>query len=274
MGQVFTWDAVQHGHFPNPESFTEVLAMVRDDLASVPAILGAIACGSVIRKDHNVRSDIDCFVLYDHTKTRGAFKFMQRMTVMAAGVHVPLAFIPLDMQLARTPMHHVGPSFLEHLQKSVKAGGILKGNPLALVGPSIYTRDELEAYMRVKMYNLQEAFAQSPTFSEERTASYLKKLLEAPMHIARKVLAHSAPLEEDSKQYVKERYRQVMPANLAGQLDFLVRLDEAYTAEFYAQRAAPNETQYRDHLANLMESSYTVLQFIRENLVHIANTAR
>ena len=274
MGQVFTWDALQRGHVPRLESFVEVIETLRTELPDVPSIPGALVCGSVVRGDHTIRSDIDCFVIYEEDKEHEAFEYMQQATTFAASRYVPLGFIPCDTLLAKTRMHHVGGSFLRHLQKSVEAGGLLKGDPLAEVVHSLPERDELEAYLRVKMYNLQEAWSQVRTFSEERTAPYLKKLLEAPMHIARKTLAHIEPLGRDSKSYIQNRYRGVMPAELWMQLDWLVSKDEYYTAELKKLTSTPNEEAYRKLLEYLLSKSEIVLQFIRGNLAFIAATAR
>lgn len=274
MGQVFTWDALQRGHVPRLESFVEVVETLRRELSDVSSIPGALVCGSVVRGDHTIRSDIDCFVIYEEAQEHEAFEYMQQATAFAASKYVPLGFIPCDTLLAKTRMHHVGGSFLRHLEKSVEAGGLLKGNPLAEVVHSLRERDELEAYLRVKMYNLQEAWSQVRTFSDERTASYLKKLLEAPLHIARKTLAHIEPLSRDSKSYIQNRYRGVMPRELSLQLDYLVSKDEIYTLELKRAVNAPKEESYRQLLEHLVGQSETVLQFIRSNLAFVATTAR
>jgi predicted nucleotidyltransferase len=272
MGQVFTWDAVRRGHVPQLESFDRVIDSLRREITTVPSIVGAIVCGSVTRGDHTVRSDIDCFVLYDHRHDRAVFSYMQEASDHAAAQHVPLNFIPCDTLLAETRMHHIGISFAQHLQKSIDAGGLLKGNPLALITPSIHVRDELESYMRKKMHTLQENWSQISTFSEERVASYLRKLLEAPLHIARKVLAHREPLSLDSKAYIRKRYRSSMPVDLVSRLDYLIAADEWYTDELYKALAHPNRHAYRSVLTKLVDLSPRVLRFVRSNLACIAAT--
>lgn len=274
MGQVFTWDAVLRGQVPSQESFRETIETLHRELQYEFSIRGALLCGSMARGDHTVRSDIDCFIVYDTAQENLAFEYMQKATAAAAEKHVPLCFIPCDTALARTRMHHVGGSFLRHLQKSIDAGGLLKGDPLAPIVSSIPEHDELESYLRVKMYNLQESWAQVHTFSEERTAAYLKKLLEAPMHVARKTLAHAGPLEEDSKGYIRARYAQVMPVRMSDMLGKLVQADIGYTQALERHLAAPCEAQYAEMLHRLLRCTRDVLDFVRSNLAYVAAAAR
>ena len=273
MGQVFTLESVRRGHVPRLESFAEVVNQLRTRFRDTPSIVGALVCGSVVRGDHTIRSDIDCFVLYDHNVQHDAFGCMHELSRFAVVRHVPLSFVPCDTELSHTRMHHVGTSFLHHLARSAEGGGLLKGNPLEAIVEGLSEKAELESYMRVKMYNLQEAWSMIPVFSEERKVAYLKKLLEAPMHIARKVLAHRGLLTEDSKTYVHEKYREVMSNRLSSQFDQLIRMDKWYTEQLVSQQNKFDELSYVAAIQALIDVSEDVLQFIRANLVFIAETA-
>lgn len=274
MGQVFTWDALEREHIPLLQDFDSAISAFRTALAAEDSIVGAIMCGSVVRGDHTVRSDVDCFVLYKHEQESAAFAFMQQATAAAKELHVPLGFVPCDTLLIQTRMHHLGKSFLWHLEKSSQAGGLIKGDPLRMVADSVSKEEELEAYLRVKMYNLQEAWSKANTFSDERTASYLQKLLEAPMHTARKTLAHLGRLEGDSKVQIRRLYRERMPGAMADQLERLVELDARYSAGLFEQLGHPLEDAYHRLLASMLARSEDVLQFIRANLLFLAERAR
>lgn len=274
MGMVFTWGEVRDGRIPRLSSFSDVIAVLQTETVKESSIVGAIACGSVIRGDHNIRSDIDCFVLYDAELQDAAFHYMRRMTRYAAGFHVPLGFIPCDTYIGGTRLHHIGASFQRHLKKSVAAGGLIKGHPLGSIVFSVSELEELESYLRLKMYNLQESLAHIDTYSEERVAGYLRKLLEAPIHVARKILAYQEELAGDSKASVKQRYKKIMPENMASQLDKLCANDASYTEMLTRAMQQPNESYYRELLHTLCATSGSVLHFIRSNLAFIANTAR
>lgn len=274
MGKVFTWEEVRNGHIPLLQDFDSAIKAFRMALALEDSITGALVCGSVTRGDHTVRSDIDCFVLYDHKRETEAFAFMQASTEAAKLMHVPLGCVPCDSLLITTRMHHLGQSFMWHLEKSSQAGGILKGDPLKAVAKSISKEEELEAYLRVKMYNLQEALSKARIFSDERMASFLQKLLEAPMHTARKTLAHMDHLAGDSKSQIRRLYRERMPSVMADQLERLVELDASYSAGLYEQIERPQEDAYRRLLGSVFARSEDVLAFIRANLMFLAERAR
>lgn len=275
MGQVFTLEDILRKRIPTFDSFDDVITGLRYVLQAVDSISGAILFGSVLRREHTVRSDIDCFVLYDHEREIEATVYMQAALLSAFEMHVPLSFIPCDTLIASTRMHHVGTSFMAHLQRSIEAGGLLKGNPLECIAPSIPVRDELESYLRMKMYKLQQAWTRADTFSPESEATYLKKLTEAPVHVARKVLAILEPLEGDSKSFIKARYRELMPEELADQLDGLIQMDEDYTQLISkACEYSLEQLDYQHYLAGMMNRTPDVLAFIRSNLAFVAATPR
>lgn len=274
MGQVFTWDAVRRNEIPEFESFDQVLSDLRAELPNEESIVGAVVCGSVLRGEHTFRSDIDCFVLYDHERDAEAFAYMKQAIAAANDKCIPLSFLPCDTLIARTRMHHIGSSFLRHLQRSTEMGGLVKGHPLEYIAPSLHERDELESYLRMKMYNLQEAWTESATFSDERRAAYLKKLMEAPVHVARKVLAILEPLQSDSKSFIRSRYSELMPEDLVLELEVLIKADEEYTALFPETIGEWWEIEYRAYLSKMMEHSEQVLRFIRSNLAFVAATPR
>lgn len=274
MGQVLSFESVSRGRVPKLEDFSWVIKEGREALAKESSIIGALVCGSVTRGDHNLRSDIDLFVLYDHTKQHEAFRIMQTMSFLAASRHVPLTCIPCDDLIAKTRMHHVGGSFLRHLERSIEAGGLLKGDPLGSLARSVSEKDELESYLRMKMYNLQEAWGLAQTFSEERLLSYLKKLLEAPMHVARKVLSHQSLLSGDSKSYIRAQYHEVMSWILSDRFEGLINMDVRYTEELVAQLDMPDEERYRQMLDSILSRSGDVISFIRANAMFIVATTR
>ena len=65
MGRVFSWQEINSGQIPDLSSFDSVGNLLREELTACPAVLGALICGSFLRGDHNLRSDIDCVVLYE-----------------------------------------------------------------------------------------------------------------------------------------------------------------------------------------------------------------
>lgn len=267
MGVVYTLPQIKAQQVPLPEDFEWVLRALQHEFTVFPEILGAVVCGSVKRGDFDLRSDLDCFVLYAVGYELEVFARLQELSKLAAGKNVSLSFIPCDSTLSATRMHHVGPSFLAHLERSAHDGVWVKGDVSQFAVPNVPTKQELEWYVRVKMYTLQEGYAAVSTYSEERLVGYLRKLLEAPLHVARKMLAYQGVLTEDSKAFVRTKYCEHMPTELSDQLEVLLSLDAEYTAELLRQLDSPNDKLYRNFLAYVAGEAPTTLEFIRSNLL-------
>lgn len=271
MGQVFTWDAVQDGRIPRQESFHHIAKELRLKLSKEPSVVSALLFGSVIRGDFNIRSDIDCAIIYETQDEYQAMNAMHEIDQMAHALHVPINFTPCDTVLARTRLHHLGTSFIRHLQASIDAGGLIKGkgNLIDLIAPTVPGSQEIESYIRMKMYSMQESLAQMTFFSEERQAAFLKKALEASTHVARKMLIYEDTLHGDSKREVQERYRETMPSVLSEQFDHLVNLDRLYTTDLEIQLEKLDEGSYRKVLSKLQAQLPSVLEFIRSNIIRL-----
>ncbi len=275
MGKVFTWSEVAAKQVPTLESFTVVLESVKEEISANPAFPASLVCGSVIRGDHNIRSDIDCLVFYDANQQAQAFEAMQNLTALAHTHYVPLTFIPADTVVAKTDMHHCGPAFVRHLEVSARQGGRIKHDPLSMIADSTSFEEENKWYLRLKMYNLQESLAEYPTFSEERKASCLKKMLEAPVHVARRVLQNKKQLMGDSKHEVIDQYARHMPEHLGELLHILVAVDRDYTQELEEQLRSPHKKGYQRFIRDLERHTiYEVLNFVRGNLLEVATAAR
>lgn len=274
MGRVFSWDDVSCNNIPTLEAFQEVFAGVKSRIQSESSIVAAIACGSVARSDHNVRSDLDVVVIYDHENAELANTWMRSEHRMAAKLHVPLSFLPCDVSIARTRMHHLGGSFVRHLQRSVEHGGNLKGDVFVHLSPSQSEEEELESYLRVKYYKLMHQWVEAVEFTPEREAGFLQKVLEAPMHVARKVLAHQGWMEGDSKTEILSQYSSRMPEELADELRRLVRLDACYTTKLHEQLHERDRETYTTCLFVLRQYPPTVIEFVRRNLLFITKATR
>lgn len=266
MGVVFTWREVRDGHVPQLEDFVRVRQMIQSGLKNNPYIVAGIICGSVLRDDHNVRSDVDCALLY-----RGggyeveALKRMQEIVVEAQKLCVPINFIPVDTATAASGMHHFGPSFLKHLAVSAANGGAIKEDFLAHLAPAISMRDEVTSYLRSKLYNLTEGAASFASYSDERKAAFLKKVLESPMHIARKVLDMYGCLDGDSKREVVEAYCSFASEEMSHRFGELCDADFLYNIKLAHQLKKKNKEGYTRCLNALVGNIQPAIHFARLN---------
>lgn len=267
MGQVFTWDAIQNGRIPKKESFPHVSSVVRATLMDDDSVVAAVLFGSVARGDHDIRSDLDCAVVYKTTMEGTALETMQNLRCAALELHVPINFAPCDTMVAQTRLHHFGGAFREHLQAVAQEHGVVKGDIFKQLAPSTSPQREIENYLRMKLYTLTEGMTESPSYSDEMLARFLKKALEAPMHTARKMLVYESVLDGDSKQEVQQRYRETMTPDMADRLDRLLRLDAWYSSELEKQLKEPNRDHYTVVIEFLQEKVGLVLEFLRANLL-------
>lgn len=272
MGQVFTWEAIEEGRIPKPESFLRITRTLRATLVDQPAVVSALLFGSVVRVDFNVRSDVDCLVVYNTAEEEATKETLHEIGRTAHALHVPINFTPCDTVLAKTRLHHIGASFLQHLQASMDAGGMVKGRFINLFAPTVSTQQEIESYIKMKMYSIQESFMEMPTYSDERMARFLKKALEAPTHVARKMLIYESVLDGDSKQEVQARYQETMPTGLVNQLNILFRLDAWYTRELENQIKSRDKANYAMVLEHLCLELPRVLAFLRSSILHLNGT--
>lgn len=274
MGQIFTWDAVRTGKVPVRESFDIVARQIRATLSVEQAVVSALLFGSVVRGDFNLRSDIDCVVLYETEKQEPAIRAMHSVDRLAHSLHVPINFTPCDTVLAQTRLHHLGTSFIRHLQASIDAGGLIKGNLTEALATTISVNQEIESYIKMKMYSMQESFAQMTSFSEERMASFLKKAMESTTHVARKMLIYEGTLGGDSKRQVQSRYRETMPKRLSSLFDYLLELDSLYSEVLEDQIKNPDESSYKLILYGIQKNLPQVLEFLRLNILHLNGATR
>lgn len=271
MGKVFTWSEIQSKAVPTAEGFRRTLDMLKNDLAHASSVKTAVICGSVVRGDHTLRSDIDCLVIYDAGRSRSSFAVMQELSMKAAKMFVPVTFIACGTDVAATRMHHLGPSFFEHIARSAHAGGVIKGWPVTVLQENRNKDVELEAYVRVKLYSLEEQCAEYPSKDPKERAHTLKKMLEAPVHVARKVLGRQSVLKGDSKAAIVQQYREEMSAELSAHLDALVSLDYEYTEVLGALLEKPDEAQHADFIGYIEEELPNILAFVKKNALHVAS---
>jgi predicted nucleotidyltransferase len=269
MGQVFTWDSIQYGRIPKKESFLDVAHDLREQFSLRPSIVSAVLFGSYVRGNFTIRSDVNCFVIYKSEEEDLAMSAMQAANRKAHALHVPINFALCDTALAHTRWHHLDASFVQHLQDAIDAGGLIKGTLDGLLAPTVPATAQIESYIKVKLYRMQESFALTTSFSDDRLARFLTKTFEAPTDVARKMLIHEGTLRGDSKKEVQAEYRETMPKALSRQFEQLLAADLRYSAHLLLQVAEPDKDNYVDVLARLQMGVPRVLEFLRLNVLHL-----
>lgn len=266
MGKVFTAEEVQQGLIPRLEDFVVVRNKLVAALTAESAVESALVFGSLVRDDHTIRSDLDCAVVYDWDAHEGVFNLLGRLATEAAQLYVPLNLESCDSGTAKTRFHRFGPSFREHLNKAQKAGGGIKGDVCKHFGPSVPVKQELESYLGHKLSKLQIGRTNYRAQDAHAQAHYLQKMLEAPIHVARKTLTYLGKLDGDSKADVSRMYTSVIGGERAEQLGSLRLLDEAYSEMLVRSLENKAIDDYEEGLRRFFDCADNAIKFVRDNI--------
>jgi len=240
-------------------------------LASCGEVIGAVICGSVLRNDFDLRSDFDCLVVYrpeDHEKIS---LLLQRIVITAREKYIPLKLIPIDSQIARTPLSHIGPLFIDHLQWAAENGGAIKKNPLKLFASGHKTLSEdIEGYFRDKLRRIGEGLVELPAMNDLEMYLFLQKTLEAPLRIARAYLEwRGIAIPSGLKREIAEQYVKNANNQRVEQFKKLVAADQEYSADLARQVKKPDQASYERTIEKIKKITWQTFDFIRLNALSL-----
>ena len=274
LGRVYSYEEVINGRVPGMPSFERLERILRKKLTASLDVVGAILHGSVLRKDHDERSDMDCVVLVNDGKGKRFIELQQKLTLFAKSMHIDLEFVTVDIRLASTTMHTIENNYGIHLKWAAKNGGVIKRNLLDCLNinptKTEYV-DELKNYIRYKGSRLRRQWSKLPAISESDYYEFLRKILEAPVYIARKIVRwRGIDIFDDSKKRVIELYRENFQD--WGAVDLFnqtVAADKAYTKSLLKQISNPDEKEYSRIIERIEEVIPFVIEFIVLNSLAI-----
>lgn len=268
MSRVFSWDDVRDKRIPSLDAFPRVLKVLRENLPSVPGFCGAIACGSVLWNAHSSQSDLDCFIVYDEEQREDCMVALHQLSCRAAVDFVPLEFIPLDREVARTPLHHIDSMFYGHLHTAAQHGGIIGKNPLKEMTTEQRQpmRRDLEDYLRYKLREYEHACARVFPDEEDRIR-FLGKVLSDPIHVARRLLQWKGLLDGPGlRGQILDSYACCPSLPPIGLLRQIMNVGTDYTRHLATQQRSPDEGTYSAMLNRIEMHTPIAFQFIRNAL--------
>lgn len=267
MGRVFTFSEIVNKHVPNISDFPIVVQKLREDLANNKSVVGAILCGSVVKGDFNIRSDIDCVVVHRPSKTDNFDLITWSIVQIANELHIPLEFILVDTEIAGTKCHPIDYLFNCHLREAVVNGGLIKEDPQKYF--SFFDRSgerEFQDYLKHKLEKFSKAIVMYNYLDEKETYRLLQKMLEVPVHIARKMLQMSGRLTcGDGKYAVINAYPEIASKDELRLFYRLVYADYSYDLELTRQLEKPNEQRYIQVIGKLSQHLWDAHEFVRLN---------
>lgn len=271
MGKVFSWQEIEEGKIPQPQDFATVVKKIRQELEAADGVIGGILCGSTLWNSCNQRSDIDCVMVYDPEKRREVVDVLRGINQAAADHHVPAEIIPLDLHIVMTPLHHIGLSFAVHLRYATENGGLIKENPLPLfVFDDASVVEDVRGYLRSKLRRLEKGVSALPAMEVAELHRFLQKVLEAPVHVARKILWwRKVETADDSKQTVMRHYPDIASAQEHELFAKVTTADSEYTTELLAQLQCPDKVRYSRAIEEIENLVWDTLEFVRLNALRL-----
>jgi len=255
MGRIFSWEEIEHGKIPELKSFREVVEKVRKELAFNEKVETAILCGSALRDDLSITSDIDCVVIYNDETV---FLALKGLIAYAKALYVPLEIIPIDIRMIKMGIHSLNGSFLQHLKRVAKEGGIIKGDPILIFRPTEDNRTNSYTKLRDTFEEisskLNRALCELSRFEGEKRIFNLGKILEAPMDIVRQIIwAQEIPIINESKEEVLKAFWTIADKTSKKLLVKVLEVDEEYSEllEKILKQSAPGP--YKDEYIGILK---------------------
>ncbi|MDP2651275.1 MAG: nucleotidyltransferase domain-containing protein [bacterium] len=279
MSKVFAWHEIwpiTRRAIPSIEDFHQTARDIREKLAQDGSIIGGILYGSAIWSTYSRRSDIDCIVLYWSEKRDSAFKTFREVSVLASDYDVPIDLYFVDTEIASASMHRITLSLTKHLEYAVNHGGLVRENPLPYLSfKPTSDEEEVVSYLSHKLGRLEREFAKISTIRMKGPEFYrfLQKVLEAPIHIARKMLwLEGVEMEDDSKDSVLHYYPSIASERELNLLKLVVKADRNYTRVLQSVLDEKlNHQQYSITLEELASvTALHSLEFARLNVLRLA----
>ncbi len=271
MGRVFTGEKIHLKHVPETQRVTHFIAQFRKAAERMDGFRGGILCGSYASGTATARSDIDGILVFDDASFRDADRFMIAMRAEAAEIFAPIDMRAIPTSLARNGGHGISLSFGEHLHDAaLYRNGEIGNNPMPLF--AYRTRDrahEAFEYVARKIGQFRHEMYGFQDLSLEDQAKFLQKMIEAPIHVARKILKLEGALPDDSRAMVVRTYRERADERALAPFNSLVSADEAYTEHLPAHLTRYDAVDYQAELGTLeieIPNCIALLTFILDRL--------
>ena len=252
MGRIFSWEEIEQGKVPRLESFKEVTQKLRKELASNKKVVVALLCGSALRGDYSIRSDIDCFVIYSDGVV---FSDLRKLVAYAKRLSVPLEMIPVNIRMVGIDFYLLKEtSFLHHLEWAAKQGGIVKGETFSILKIMETDRKEmLKSTVTTISTKLHRALCELSRFEGEKRIFNLGKILEAPIQMVREIVwARKIPIPSQGKEEVLKAYWTIADEKSRHLLDEVVRVDKEYSATLEKVSRQPDPAPYKEEYTRIL----------------------
>jgi len=269
MGRVFTWKEVLEHRIPELSHFPLVVAELKKTIEQESGIIGGVLCGSVLDNSFTERSDIDCVLVYDHAKFKHVMESLKTVVSLSNKLHIPLQLIPVDADAAEQQRHNISLGFGWHLMRASQSGGVIKENIVHRLKMNLNSQhQEVSDYLGHKLARMTKGLVKMRSMGWYELHQFLQKVLEAPMHIARKLMQTNPNIRDLPAKEVMRHYLRTAQNQKSTLFIGLTGLDGEYTTVLKAQIQRPNGGQYGDIIERIKAAAWDVHEFIRLNAMH------
>jgi len=109
-----------------------------------------------------------------------------------------------------------------------------------------------------------------PTMEPAEFYLFLQKILEAPMHIARKILWwQKIEIPDNSKQTIFDYYLNIATRKERKLFTEIVSVDNDYSVNLRVQIQSPNKRIYFQKIKSIEKISLSTLEFIKINILRL-----
>lgn len=266
MGKIFSFEEINARAIPKISGFKMVADYVRDGLEKSDVIVGGTLFGSTAWDACTVRSDVDFFVIYKPEYRARAMRMFQEMTSHAAHFYVPLNIISIAADIAKSPLHSIGASFMRHLLHAAEKSGNVKGKNLKdLISSAHFDwKEDERSYFRHKLRKLEEWLCDASVLNEDALLHAITKALGVAVRTARKVLIwHHGPMPDDSAREVYKRYPSIASKDELELFERLIGTDECYNLALPPHIEKPNKEEYNYLIKRLTGVVWDAHEFVR-----------
>ena len=267
MGRIFTWEEVKDKKIPTLRDFSFVVKLIKQELSHCKGVLSAVLCGSVLWDSFTPRSDIDLVVVYDGKEKNKIINVLQRIVCQALCLYVPVEIIPIDYCILNSTFQPLDPSFILHLQLSLKKGGLIVGESLlfSLSPNKAAFEEDVYYYIRRKIHKLEKGITCFLVVEPYEFCRFIQKAAETPFHLVRKILCYQEieMLQGGSKESVISLFSDFATQKEKELINRIFEIDKAYTRKLEQHLLVPRKVEYFKVIEELKTLPFIALEFFK-----------
>jgi predicted nucleotidyltransferase len=281
MGRIFTFEQIQKGLIPTRTNFALVIERVTAKLGKSRYVIASQFCGSVAYGTQAERSDVDFVFVYRRAGARRVKQIERELYEFARKLSVPLELIAIDERMARSRMHTISASFMQHLTLTAAINGYARSPVVAALSPrAVSAKEDVRHYLIYKINEHEKGVRFLTSEDDARRCRFLHGVLDDPIHLARKILWYEKQCPTpDTGQAVVRRYLQSYPRQLTRMLERITSADLAYRSFLASLLSATSglsvsRAHYERVLAPIEALAPITLEFLKANALMLARRRR